>query len=73
MLSRILRVTAVVGQPLQVGNQHKLIVRLLQRHALAQGTDVVTKMQWASRTVAGEDSGWGVHKDSLMCKCRKGS
>jgi hypothetical protein len=72
MLSRILRVAAVVGQPLQVGNQHKLAVRLLERHALAQRSDEVAEVQRAGWAVAGED-GWCVHKDSLMCSCRKGS
>ncbi len=72
VVADLLRVAAVVGQPLQVGNQHKLVVRLLQRHALAQRSDEVAKVQRAGWAVAGED-GLRVHKDSLTCSCRKGS
>ena len=63
-LADLLRVAAVVGQPLQVGNQYKLAVRLLERHALAQRSDIVAKVQRAGWAVAGEDS-LRVHKDSL--------
>ena len=72
VVADLLRVAAVVGQPLQVGNQHKLVVRLLQRHALAQRSDEVAEVQRAGWAIAGEDGGC-VHNDSLMCSCRKGS
>ena len=72
VIADLLRVAAVVCQPLQVGDQHILVVRLLKGHALAQRPDVVAKMQRAGRAIAGED-GLNVHKDSLMCNCRKGS
>lgn len=72
VVADFLRVAAVVGQPLEVGNQHKLAVSLLERHALAQRADEVAEVQRAGWAVAGEDGGC-VHKDSLMCSCRKGS
>ena len=72
VVANFLRVAAVVGQALQVGNQHKLVVRVLERHALAQRSDEMAKVQRAGWTIAGEDGGC-VHKDSLMCNCRKGS
>ncbi|MNR44495.1 hypothetical protein D3C85_1632460 [compost metagenome] len=36
-----LRIVAVIGQPLQVRDQHRLLMLLLQLNALAQGSDVV--------------------------------
>ncbi|MEH3430778.1 hypothetical protein POV23_02165 [Klebsiella pneumoniae] len=43
-MANFLRVAAVIGESLQVGDQDKLLVVVLQRDALAQRTDVVAKM-----------------------------
>jgi hypothetical protein len=59
-----LRVAAVVGEPLQVGDQDKLLVVVLQRDALAQA-DVVAEMQLAGGAVAGEDGLRWFIRDSL--------
>ena len=55
-------VTAVVGQSLQVRDEDKLLMVVLEQHALAQGTNVVAEVQLAGRTVAGQDRLAGVHK-----------
>ena len=57
-----LRVAAVVGQTLEIRDEDKLLVVVLEQHALAQGTDVVAEVQLAGRTVAGQDRLAGVHK-----------
>ena len=44
MVADFLRVAAVIGEPLQVGDQDKLLVVVLQRDALAQRADVMAKM-----------------------------
>ena len=66
MVADFLRVAAVIGEPLQVGDQDKLLVVVLQRDALAQRADVVAKMQLAGRPVAGEDGLWMVHQGLLI-------
>ncbi len=53
-MADFLRIAAVVREPLQVGDQDKLLVVMLQRDALAQRADVVAKMKLAGRAVAGE-------------------
>ena len=57
-MADFLRIAAVVREPLQVGDQDKLLVVMLQRDALAQRADVVAKMKLAGRAVAGEDGLW---------------
>ena len=44
IVADFLRIAAVVGQPLQVGNQDKLLVFMLKLNALAQRTGIVSKM-----------------------------
>lgn len=44
MVANFLRIAAVVSEPLQVGDQDKLLVVVLQRDALAQRADVMAKM-----------------------------
>ncbi|MDZ1395506.1 hypothetical protein M2X31_25815 [Klebsiella pneumoniae] len=66
MVADFLRIAAVVREPLQVGDQDKLLVVMLQRDALAQRPDVVAKMKLAGRAVAGEDGLWMVHQGLLI-------
>ncbi|MNP59128.1 hypothetical protein D3C76_1541010 [compost metagenome] len=61
VIADFLRVATVIRQALQVGDQYKLLIILLERDALAQRSDIVAKMQRASRTIASQDSGFGVH------------
>ena len=65
-MADFLRVAAVIGEPLQVGDQDKLLVVVLQRDALAQRADVVAKMQLAGRPVASEDGLRMVHQGLLI-------
>ena len=44
MVADFLRVAAVIGEPLQVGDQDKLLVVVLLRDALAQLADVMATM-----------------------------
>ena len=57
-----LRIAAVVGQSLEIRDEDKLLVVMLELHALAQGTDVVSEVQLAGRTVAGQNSLAGAHE-----------
>lgn len=67
-MADFLRIAAVVREPLQVGDQDKLLVVMLQRDALAQRADVVAKMKLAGRAVGRSPvrmvCGWFI-RDSL--------
>ncbi|MNN74408.1 hypothetical protein D3C81_1906060 [compost metagenome] len=65
VVAYFLRVPAVIRQALQVCDQHKLLIVVLQRNTLAQRSDIVAKMQRASRTVASENSRFRVHERLL--------
>lgn len=63
-MADFLRIAAVVREPLQVGDQDKLLVVMLQRDALAQRADVVAKMKLAGRAPVRMVCGWFI-RDSL--------
>jgi hypothetical protein len=65
MVADFCGLTAVVREPLQVGDQDKLLVVMLQRDALAQRADVVAKMNWpVGRSPVRMVCGWFI-RDSL--------
>jgi len=65
VIADFLRIAAVIGQALQVGDQNILLIFMLQGHALAQRTDIMAEMQRAGRTIAGENGDFAVHKRLL--------
>ncbi|MNT69796.1 hypothetical protein D3C72_2081380 [compost metagenome] len=62
VVADFLRIAAVIGQTLQVGDQNILLIVVLQCHALAQRAHKMAEMQRAGGTIAGQNSGFGVHK-----------
>ena len=57
-MANFLRIAAVVREPLQVGDQDKLLVVMLQRDALAQRAVVVARLPLAGRAGAGGAGVW---------------
>jgi hypothetical protein len=55
MAMHVARPAGVVGQRLQVGDEQRLPVPVLQRHAAPERPDVVAEVEHARRPVAGED------------------
>jgi len=45
----------VVGQGLQIGDEHERLVLVLQGHAIAERADVVAEVQRSGGLVSGED------------------